>query len=29
MKKIGEAFTTSDVPADAVRAAWHALGAAE
>ena len=29
MKKIGEAFTTSDVPADAVRAAWLALGATE
>ena len=29
MKKIGEAFTTSDVPADAVRAAWLALGAAD
>lgn len=26
-KRIGEAFTTSDVPADAVRETWHALGA--
>lgn len=28
MKKIGEAFTTSDVPADAVRSVWRELGAA-
>ncbi|MBP3302652.1 MAG: 3-dehydroquinate synthase [Opitutales bacterium] len=27
MKKIGEAFTTSDVPVDAVREVWLALGA--
>lgn len=29
MKKIGNAFTTSDVPADAVREIWLALGADE
>lgn len=27
MKRIGEAFTTSDVPADAIREVWLALGA--